>query len=698
MVCKPKILYPIFMVKAIVGLLAIIVFMGCRPEERGHKDHPVVADSILDKADVLLKSEQVSHSLVYLDSAYSLFPHPGPEDIWKKYNFKANYYLFYDINLEIATRYVDSMFAVLKGKADLYKESYATSIFLSGDVLMAQNRYNEAFGRYYEGRQFTLKNLDSCKFSQFTYNLGLVRFRQGQYAKAIPYLKQALNETGRCKEGFYYRIFTPQAIINTTALCYERAGIADSAVYYYRYGLALLDERAPAFPKKKQFIAAAKGVIYGNLGGVYSKLNQSQPAEKYLKESIRINKRPGYEVADALTAEMKLIELYIRNKRYNDANTLLSNIPGEIRQQQQMRRPVEQLRLQWYKLNQVYADSTRQAGLAYRFALEYYHLRDSLTSISQGAQSADMDISFKIREQEYHLALVNKDDQIKRTYLISIILFSVMACMILLILWKNLKRSRKDVQELKRLNHQVNEHNLHMQTALHALEQSQRDNSRIMKIVAHDLRNPIGGIFSLALLMKEEPGRTPDDRMLLEMIWKSGKNSLDLVDSLLQINVNAKELKMEPVDLGETLHYCVQLLLSRATEKHQQITLQADPLVLSVSRDKLWRVVSNLIDNAIKFSPSGAVIAVKLEEMGRAAVITVEDHGIGIPESFEDKIFDMFTEAKRHGTDGEPTFGMGLAISKQIVEAHEGRIWFESIPGKGTTFFVALPMEVSKDR
>lgn len=114
--------------------------------------------------------------------------------------------------------------------------------------------------------------------------------------------------------------------------------------------------------------------------------------------------------------------------------------------------------------------------------------------------------------------------------------------------------------------------------------------------------------------------------------------------------------------------------------------------MLAGSREKLWRVVSNLMANAIKFSPEGAVIEVSLENRGQYARIAVRDHGIGIPEGMKDKLFDLFTEAKRPGTAGEQSFGMGLAISRQIVEAHDGRIWLESQPGQGTTFFVELPL------
>lgn len=102
-------------------------------------------------------------------------------------------------------------------------------------------------------------------------------------------------------------------------------------------------------------------------------------------------------------------------------------------------------------------------------------------------------------------------------------------------------------------------------------------------------------------------------------------------------------------------------------------------------------MVSNLIANAIKFSPSGAYISVELEEKPQTVVISVEDKGIGIPVGMKDKVFDMFTEARRPGTAGEQPFGMGLAISKQIVEAHGGRIWFESTAGNGTKVFVELP-------
>ncbi|MBK7427455.1 MAG: ATP-binding protein [Saprospiraceae bacterium] len=101
---------------------------------------------------------------------------------------------------------------------------------------------------------------------------------------------------------------------------------------------------------------------------------------------------------------------------------------------------------------------------------------------------------------------------------------------------------------------------------------------------------------------------------------------------------------------------------------------------------------NNLIANAIKFSPENSEIQISLKKSGQTAICKIKDQGIGIPEEIKHQIFDLFTEAKRSGTSGEQSFGLGLAISKQIIESHQGKIWFESEEDEGTTFFIELPL------
>jgi PAS domain S-box-containing protein len=251
------------------------------------------------------------------------------------------------------------------------------------------------------------------------------------------------------------------------------------------------------------------------------------------------------------------------------------------------------------------------------------------------------------------------------------------------------------IETIKQRNRQlleINEQHNRVIKTLHALEQSQADNSRMMKIVAHDLRSPIGAI-SLSAAHMIKKGYPEKDRKILEIIKRAADDSLDLVGDLLHVPGRAEEMRKEPVDLKQMLRYCTDILLHKAKAKGQQIRIQAKPATVFIDNEKMWRVVSNLIANAVKFSPHKAIIAIRLKENPGHIVIEVEDQGIGIPEAVKDKIFDMFTEAKRPGTAGELSFGMGLAISKQIVEAHGGKIWFESKPGSGTVFYVELPLQ-----
>ncbi|WP_379092421.1 ATP-binding protein [Pedobacter sp. UC225_65] len=291
-------------------------------------------------------------------------------------------------------------------------------------------------------------------------------------------------------------------------------------------------------------------------------------------------------------------------------------------------------------------------------------------------------LDYVLKDQQVNALLI--DPNYQNALLILLVVICLMAVVMIISIRQNLRRTKK-------LNKLISKQNIAMKRTLHALEQSQADNTRMMKIAAHDLRNPIGGIYSLMSLMLAEPDRSADDIEILQTIKTSAQNSLDLVNDLLEAQFNTENFKKEPIDISEILQYCVSLLLNKAEAKHQQLKLQSEELIIPANREKLWRVISNLISNAIKFSPSGAKIDVKMETDADSVLIKVRDEGIGIPPEMHDKIFDMFTQAKRPGTDGEQAFGLGLAICKQIVEGHGGKIWFESKPDKGTTFYVRLP-------
>jgi signal transduction histidine kinase len=142
---------------------------------------------------------------------------------------------------------------------------------------------------------------------------------------------------------------------------------------------------------------------------------------------------------------------------------------------------------------------------------------------------------------------------------------------------------------------------------------------------------------------------------------------------------------------------CIDLLQFKAHKKKQRIRVDRIPAgVAYVDRDKIWQLFTNLIDNAIKFSNERAVIVITATRTDNTFTIMIKDKGIGIPPELKEKVFEMHTAAGRPGTAGEQSFGLGLSISRKIAEMHNGHLWFESVPGKETTFFVELPCEPNK--
>jgi signal transduction histidine kinase len=668
-----------------IFLACICCLCSCKNKRAENPNHTHWADSIANHGLDLMAGHDPTSSLVYLDSVRRASPWMGRADIWRLFNARVNYYASYKIDTAKRKAYIDSLFTLIKGREDYYNYEYAHALFEKAKLMLNQRKYTLAFRFCFEGRNFAKNTLDNCSLSDFSGFLGSVRFNQGEFLAAVPYLKQAFSEVSECNSNasFNYVFIAPQSILNTTALCFEHAGLADSAVLYYRRDLDYVNKNKNKFPEKQVFVQTSIGVIEGNLGGAYAKLDQYPQAVKHLKQSIAINDRPGYDIEDAQTAKIKLAGLFLNHNNFNGTDVLLGQLGRDLATGRGKSVVNDYVRRKWYELKWRFYDRTGQLDSAYSYLKKYHHFADSVDLLNSGLQRADMDQASASVQQQYQLTLLNKNNEVKSAYLAAFAIFLVMAILIAGTIWYYLKRSARDVVKLRGLNTRLG-------NTLAALEQSQAENIRMMNIVVHDLRNPIGAIISLAGMMLET-ARPEEDQAMLEMIRTSGRNSLDLVSELLQVNMKQTLLK-EPADLKALLLYCIGLLQHKALDKNQQLVLDSETVFIDLSREQMWRLISNLIGNAIKFSGHGAVIRVALQQQPGEVIISIKDQGIGIPEELRGKLFDMFTESKRSGTAGETSYGLGLAISKQIVEAHGGKIWFESIAGKGTTFFISLPL------
>lgn len=677
-----------------VILLPAALFCGCRlSSTRQDQEHPLYFNTIIDSANRLI-SVHPTEAFEYIDSAFAAFGHPGPIDLYRKYDFKREYFTERRKDYSQAMVYADSALAIFRNQ-DLrtaYPEEYGSALYQKGDVLTAQKQYSDAYRYYYQGKVVIDEAKDTCVFFQYIDRLGLSCFSQGLYRDAAGYFSKSFDALSHCSdENEFTRFVYQQRDLANIGLSYTMLQKPDSAFYYYDSALRYIARNKDRFvtnTTRYHYVETAQGVVYGSQGDAAYSRGDTALTETLYRKSIRINSRPDHAGEFAELTQAKLAKVYLTSGRLEEAGALLRDLKSALDSFPSQLAQMNYLEQQWH-----YYDLSGQPETAYGYLQAYERLKDSMNM--GGKQSGDdMQVELEHIASENQLSLLQKKSQLKDIFLLAAGVFSLMAVAILFLVGYNIRRAKRHVAELTELNGRISIQNDQMRKSLSALEESHHENTRLIKIMAHDLRNPIGASSNLASLVLQESDMSEEHRHMLELIQASSQSSLDMITDLLHSNTSREDLVKEPVDLESLLKYCVEQLRFRAEDKRQTLILDAQPIILPVSREKIWRVLSNLITNAIKFSPSGTDILIALRRQGENVLITVRDQGIGIPDGLHDKIFDLFTESKRPGTSGEESFGLGLSISRQIVEAHGGRIWFESEEDKGTAFFVSLPGSV----
>jgi two-component system phosphate regulon sensor histidine kinase PhoR len=221
--------------------------------------------------------------------------------------------------------------------------------------------------------------------------------------------------------------------------------------------------------------------------------------------------------------------------------------------------------------------------------------------------------------------------------------------------------------------------------------------SQFVATISHELRTPLASLHGAAMTLREHdlPAQTQDD--LLEMIAEQSNRLANLVEEILvagQLDSGLLSVVADTFDPGELVRSVVTAARPRVGEE-TTIELVIPPLVPKVHGDgeRTRQVLLNLLDNAIKYSPSGGRIEVGLEPRGDRLRFSVRDEGLGIPVGEQERIFDKFYRLDPDQRRGIGGTGLGLYICRELVRSMHGRIWVESEPGSGTTFAFELPAE-----
>ena len=180
-------------------------------------------------------------------------------------------------------------------------------------------------------------------------------------------------------------------------------------------------------------------------------------------------------------------------------------------------------------------------------------------------------------------------------------------------------------------------------------------------------------------------------------IHVSGLHLLGMINEILELSkIEAKAIKLaiSKFNLQTSLNEVCNIVRPLANKKHiELIKTTKDMLEIDADYQKIQQILYNLLSNAIKFTGENGKIEIGYKKDNDDVILYVKDNGVGIDKKYEGKIFAKFVQLNNVYSKKESSTGLGLTITKELVELHNGKIWFESVVGEGTTFFVKLPIE-----
>jgi signal transduction histidine kinase len=215
--------------------------------------------------------------------------------------------------------------------------------------------------------------------------------------------------------------------------------------------------------------------------------------------------------------------------------------------------------------------------------------------------------------------------------------------------------------------------------------------------VSHELRTPLTSIYGFAetLLREDVPFGEAERRTFLSYISSESERLTSIVDALLNVaRLDTGDLNVElvPTDVGTVVEEVVRTVVeAEPNGRSVRVELPERRLTAAADADKLRQILSNLIDNALKFSPTDATVTVVADRKGEVIEVRVLDRGIGIPERERDRIFRKFYRVEADGRRVEQGTGLGLFIAQGLAHAIGGRIWVDPVEGEGSCFVFELP-------
>jgi signal transduction histidine kinase len=436
-----------------------------------------------------------------------------------------------------------------------------------------------------------------------------------------------------------------------------------------------LDRYKLAYQAREKYLAYKDTIHYQQ----YTALNEILVSETEEKEKLVFQNLEQFLQQELDTLNEALLRLDIENyRRKNELLITETSLKNAIIDNQQLKQQQDSQAFELYRQRLTSEMNENQISM-----LQSEMKKRELELKNKQQEQALRDQQIEVLEQEKKLKEAElQKSEAQRIILILSITISMIILIFVIFGYYNIKRSKEKIASKNKLIEVNNQ----------KLKELNEEKNRLIRIVAHDLKNPLTSALSLAEMLKSRfTLLSREETQSLSLIRRSLRRMYDMVNKILDIKaIDAENLNIEfeAVNVQQVLNYLIELFRNKAEKKHIQLHSDLEEVYAMVDRNYFIQIIENLLSNALKFSDKGKSIHIQAMNFEDKCRIMITDHGPGFSQLDLSNLFKENQLLSAQPTDGESSNGLGLSIVKKFVDIMGGRVWCESKIGQGATFIV----------
>lgn len=464
-------------------------------------------------------------------------------------------------------------------------------------------------------------------------NLGFIYYELDELEKAKTQLNKALAYPGEVDKRAY-------GLSNfKLGQVYIKEGNLDEAISAFNASLEVYEELGNELEKAQSL---------NGLALVYIELNQPEVAKKYAFDAFEISTRFN-ALPEKNTSLKTLYEV--------------SKVTGNYRES-----------LQYHEEFKATSDSLQDS-----------EVKEELGRLVAEYEFSERERSLILEQQKHDLESEAKLNQ-QKALLVGSILITLFSIIIIVVMYLSFRQRQKSNMLLAHKNQEIEKQATH-------LKESNEIKDRLFSIIAHDLRGPLSSLHAVITLIEMNVASRESLERIIPEVAEQFKYTSTLLNNLLhwsQSQMDGYRVIIEPFNVSQLICEKSTLLKSKLEEKNITFEFAENEYIVQADRNMIDLVIQNLISNAIKYSNQNGNISVRAFGKDGKACVAIADNGIGIQKDKQEELFSnrFYTT---EGTNNEKGTGLGLMLCKEFVERNGGRIWVESIPDLGSTFYFTLP-------